>query len=127
MFDHLHPKKPRSTGFVPRRKHGPEHGIQKEIIQYLTFRGWFVKETHGNMYQSGFPDLFCTHARYGHRWVEVKDPNRTGDPFTPAQKKTFPLLCMHGSGVWVLVGANDREYDKLFRKFNWWQYTGVNK
>jgi hypothetical protein len=111
--------------FIPRKKHGPEKGIQEAIITFLRYRGWFVKATHGNMYQSGFPDLFCTHARYGHRWVEVKDPKRSGDPFTPAQHETFPLLCANGSGVWVLVGATEEEYKKLFTRHNWWQYTGV--
>jgi len=112
---------------IPKKKHGPEHEIQNDIIKFLRYRGWFVKPTHGNMYQSGFPDLFCTHYQYGHRWVEVKDPGRTGDPFTNAQREIFPLLCANGSGVWVMVAATEPEYQKLFKKYNWWQYTGVNK
>jgi hypothetical protein len=113
--------------FIPRKKHGSEHHIQEAIIIFLRYRGWFVKSTHGNMYQSGFPDLFCTHYQYGHRWIEVKDPNRSGDPFTPAQRENFPLLCANGSGVWVLTAATESEYKKLFTKHNWWQYTGVFK
>jgi hypothetical protein len=113
--------------FQPKKKHGPEFYIQEALISFLRFRGWFIKPTHGNMFQSGFPDLFCTHYKYGHRWVEVKDPNRSGDPFTPAQRETFPLLCANGSGVWVLIAATEAEYKKLFVKYNWWQYTGVYK
>ncbi len=113
--------------FSPRKKHGPEHGIQEDIMRMLRYKGWLVLRTHGNVYQSGFPDLFCTHSSYGHRWVEVKDPNRTGDPFTPAQRDTFPKLCANGSGVWVLVGADDGEYNKLFKKYNWWQYCSAFK
>jgi len=113
--------------FIPKKKHGPEFNIRESIMIFMQFRGWFVKITHGNIFSSGFPDLFCTHMRYGHRWVEVKDPNRRGDPFTAAQLEVFPLLCANGSGVWVLVAATEAEYQKLFKKFNWWQYTGVNR
>ena len=112
---------------IPKKKHGPEFKIQEDIIRFLRYRGWFVKPTHGNMYQSGFPDLFTTHYQYGHRWVEVKDPNRSGDPFTHAQREIFPLLCANGSGVWVMIAATEDEYQKLFKKYNWWQYTGVYK
>ena len=41
--------------------------------------------------------------------------------------ETFPELCSHGSGVWVLTAATESEYEKLFKKFNWWQYTGAFK
>ena len=99
----------------------PEAVIQKNIIEYLRMREWFVKPTHGNMYQQGFPDLFCCHSDFGHRWVEVKV--MPYGRFTPAQLKTFPKLCAHGSGVWVMVGATAAEYEKLRKRPNWWCYT----
>jgi hypothetical protein len=111
--------------FKRKKKTGPEAEIQENIIRYLTQRGWFVKETHGNMYQSGFPDLFCCHRRYGQRWVEVKKPGMKGSKFTPAQLADFPKLCANGSGVWILVAATKTEYDKLFTSPNWYQYLGV--
>jgi len=101
---------------------GPEAKIQKRIIQRLRYEEWFVKETHGNMYQSGFPDLFATHSLYGHRWIEVKNPERTSNLFTNAQLENFPKLCAHGSGVWVLTDDSDSEYQKLFKRFNWYVY-----
>ena len=110
-----------------RNKRGPEHVIQDELICYLRNLGWFCKTMHGSMFQSGMPDLFCCHVRYGHRLVEVKLPNMKGSKFTPAQLETFPQLCSHGSGVWVLTAATDEEYQKLFKKFNWWQYLDVFK
>jgi hypothetical protein len=108
--------------FIPKKKHGPEAKIQDDIIKMLRMYGWFVKATHGNMYQSGFPDLFACHYKYGHRWIEVKDPNRGGDIFTAAQHEIFPKLAANGSGVWVLVAATEKEYDKLFNRQNWYMY-----
>ena len=110
-----------------RPKHGPEKGIQRKIILMLLERGWYVKPTHGNMYQSGFPDLYATHSRYGCRWIEVKDPKRTGDVFTRAQHEEFPKLSANGTGIWVLVGATQTEYDKLFKKPNWWTFLQAFK
>jgi len=107
--------KPKET-----RKGGPEGRIQEDIIIMLRAKEWFVKPTHGNMYQSGMPDLFVCHRRYGQRWVEVKCP--TGSSFTPAQLEDFPLFCANGSGVWILVAATEAEYDKLFKSPNWYQY-----
>jgi hypothetical protein len=108
-------------------KRGREHKLQKLIIEMLMKKGWFVKSTHGNLYQSGFPDLFACHSTYGHRWVEVKLPDRRGEPFTPAQIETFPKLCANGSGVWVLVAATESEYKKLFSHHNWYTYLHVFK
>ncbi len=115
--------------FQPKRygKKGPEAKVQNAIIDYLRVRGWLVMATHGNMYQSGFPDLFCCHNRYGQRWVEVKLPNMKGSKFTPAQLEDFPKICANGSGVWILTGGNETEYAKLFKGSNWYQYLGVMK
>lgn len=114
---------------VPRRsgRAGPEHKIQDELIKYLRVREWFVRHIHGSAYQSGWPDLWCCHAEFGHRWVEVKLPGMVGSRFTPPQLLMFPQLCANGSGVWVLTGANDTEYKKLWRAPNWYWYTGVMK
>jgi hypothetical protein len=88
----------------------------------LRMRGWAVKRTHGNLYTEGWPDDYATHRRYGARWIEVKLPTRTGDPFTPAQHDTFRLFSKNGSGVWVLTGYSEKDYQLLFKPPNWWQY-----
>lgn len=111
---------------MPKRG-GPEDLVQTTIVKMLRYKGWFVRATHGNMYQSGFPDLFACHVRYGQRWIEVKDPNRGGDVFTNAQHEVFPLLCANGSGVWVLIGSSDSEYNKLFNRPNWSSYLDIWK
>jgi len=116
----MKPMKPARHG-----KAGPEAKIQKSILEMLRIRGWFVKETHGNMYQCGFPDLFACHSKYGQRWIEVKNP--LAYHFTGAQLEDFPKICAHGSGVWILVAATDEEYEKLFKAPNWYQYLSVWK
>lgn len=106
--------------FKIKPKKGPEAKIQEEIIKELRFREWLVKETHGNMYQSGFPDLYCAHPKYGQRWVEVK--NAEAYRFTPAQKEWFPKFAAVQVGVWVLVSAEPYELAKLMGPPNWHTY-----
>ena len=108
--------------FRPKDKKRPEDLIRDRIKMMLESKGWFVKTTHGSMYQTGFPDLFACHVRYGQRWVEVKRPKMMGGKFTPAQLRDFPKFCASGSGVWILTAATEEEYVKLFRDCNWWHY-----
>lgn len=108
--------------FQPRGGKQPEHVIQEDIIELLERRGWFVKPTIGSAAQQGFPDLYATHANYGPRWIEVKRPDRTGNVFTAAQLEDFPKFSKHGAGVWVLTGATEPEYRKLFQPANWWSF-----
>lgn len=107
-----------------RPKTGPEEKIQKEIITFLTLRQWFIMPTHGNMYQSGFPDLYCTHYQHGIRWVEVKLPNMKGSKWTPAQLEKFPKMMSHGTRIWVMTAATEEEYQLLFKQSNLWRYMG---
>jgi hypothetical protein len=79
------------------------------------------------MYQSGFPDIFACHPKYGQRWIEVKLPEMKGSKFTAAQLEDFNKLCAFGSGVWILTGATESEYEKLFKRSNWWQYLSAFK
>lgn len=102
-------------------KKGPEAIIQDAIINFLKIRDWFVKSTHGNMFQKGFPDLYATHSKFGQRWIEVKCP--TGYCFTAAQLEDFPKFCAHGSGIWVMTAATEIEYACLWKPCNWWAYA----
>ena len=113
--------------FTARKKGNPEKIIQEAIEFMLRGKGWYVKRTHGNAAVSGFPDDFACHSMYGQRWVEVKLPNMKGSQYTPAQLQDFPKFCANGSGIWVLTAANEEEYQKLFKPYNWWKYTGVMK
>lgn len=103
-----------------REKHGPEYKIQHDLMEYLRKRLWYVRATHGNMYSSGYPDLYCCHNLYGPRWIEVKYALKYS--FTKAQIENFPIMSSHGDHIWILVAATETEYKKLFDKPNWEQY-----
>lgn len=103
-----------------RNKYGPEHYIQRDIITFLREREWFVRSTHGNAYQSGFPDLFAAKRRYGMRWIECKAENFK---FTDAQLETFPKFSQNDVGIWVM--QSEREYETLFKAPNWATYLPV--
>lgn len=107
---------------IRNTKKGPEAKIQEALVKFLREREWFVKETHGNMYQQGFPDLYIAKRRYGSRWVEVKYIPHL--KFTPAQWEDFPRMVAEGIGIWILTAATEEEYQKLFEKPNLWIYMG---
>lgn len=102
---------------------GPEAEIVEKIYKKLTLMDWLVKVMHGNVFQAGFPDLFCCNKNYGIRLVEVKNPDNYS--FTPAQLELFPKLQSHGCGVWVLVSDSDSEIKKLFGPANWYWYLSI--
>lgn len=108
--------------FKGTKRGNPEKKIQDAITKYLQDRGWLVLRMAASMYMSGIPDLWASHKKYGERWIEVKLPNMKGSKFTPAQLSTFPEICAHGSGVWILTAATQTEYMKLFDSCNWYHY-----
>lgn len=115
----MNPKK------IVNTKRGPERIIQDALIDFLLVRRWVVRETHGNVYQNGFPDLYIAHKTYGQRWVEVKNP--LSYSFTAAQLEFFPQLSSVQVGVWILTAATEYEYKKLFLPANWYTYLSVAK
>lgn len=103
----------------------PETIIQNDIIKLLRYKEWYVKPTHGNAFQSGFPDLYACHYTYGPRWIEVKVKDKYS--FTQAQLENFPKMQSAGARIWVLVEATEYEYDKLFKPANWLSYLSIWK
>jgi hypothetical protein len=93
------------------------------MVEFLRARKWYVKEMHASLFLAGVPDLFCSHLKYGHRWIEVK-VLETGR-FTPAQVYEFHQLSGSGSGIWVLVDSTEEEYAKLFQPQNWLLFTDI--
>lgn len=90
---------------MPKSRGKPERVIQNAIIKMLRIHEWYVMETHGNMYQQGFPDLYATHSRYRQRWIEVKNPKKY--KFTPAQLECFPKLTAHVTPIWPSIGQDN--------------------
>jgi hypothetical protein len=96
-----------------------EAKIQELGEQRLLLAKWFVKATHGNIYQHGFPDVYCAHNRYGQRWVEFKRPEKFS--FTTAQLETFPLMAAAGVGIWICTDAEQLP-DLLFKPSNLYHF-----
>lgn len=105
---------------IKTRKDNEEARIQAAIISVLQARQWFCKETHGNLYSYGFPDIYVSHRKYGTRWIEVKKP--VGYKFTPAQIEFFPLFSANGSPIWVATTHEGVEDLIMKRPENWFQY-----
>jgi hypothetical protein len=99
---------------------GPEAKIHAAIESYLRSREWYVKSTHGNQFQAGFPDIYASHLKYGMKWIEVKNPEQFS--FTPAQIKEFPKMSAAGTYIWILCDATDAEYERLFKPANWMEW-----
>lgn len=99
-----------------------EETIQNAIIKELKLRDWHCMETHGNLYQMGFPDLRVSHPEYGPRWLEVKRP--IGYHFTRAQLIHFPKMVSNGDLIWIATSHIDVEAI-LMRPYNWYLYLNV--
>lgn len=120
------PLSPRRTAPATlRRATGPEAEIQAALLRFLKIKDWHVMETHGNMYQAGFPDLYICHYSLGTRWVEVKVKDKY--KFTPAQLKNFPMMSAKGVGIWILTAATENEYRKLQGPANWAFFLDIMK
>jgi hypothetical protein len=103
-----------------RKAHGPEYGIQRDIMRFLRLRGWHVERIIGVGWQFGLPDLYITHPKFGQRWLEVKNDGEYS--FTRQQRRKFPILDAFGTGIWILTAATEEEYEKLFKMPNWKDY-----
>jgi hypothetical protein len=100
------------------RRKQPEKVLQDEIAVFLRQRGWMVENMHGNAFQKGVPDLYCYNEQLDlHRWVDVK---REGSyKYTKDQCQTWPGW---KPGVWIMMGATDEWYHKLFEPCNFMDY-----
>lgn len=67
---------------------------------------------------SGWPDLFCSHSKFGIRLVEIKLPGMIGSKFTAAQKEWFPKMSAHGAGIWIITSDSPEELNKLLKPAN---------
>lgn len=108
-------------GSIRRPKHGQEWYIQQDLIAFLKARGWHVERMIGNAFQLGIPDLFIAHPKWGQRWIDVKRAGKNYS-FTKAQKQKWPVWDRFGIGIWILTGADQENYDRLFQKPNWQSY-----
>ncbi len=106
--------------FTKRLVNREEFRLQHELIAYLEVRDWLVERMIGNAFQKGIPDLYIHHRKWGARWIDVKVEGKYS--FTRDQKRKWPIWEQHGVGIWILTGADQANYDKLFRPPNWRDY-----
>jgi hypothetical protein len=103
-----------------RKQHGPEYGIQRDVVRMLRSLGWHTERLVGMAWQSGLSDLFACHPKFGIRFIEIKQEDHYR--FTQAQKCKFPILMNYGCGVWILTEATNEQYQRLFKTPNLWDY-----
>lgn len=107
--------------FKDKKKETPEKDGAKRLIQVAKKHGWKCHRLNisaGNYSTPGFPDYYFTHVKYGARWVEFKVPSGR---LESSQVEKFKEFAEHGIGVWILY--DEKDYDKLLKESNWWQYT----
>ena len=80
--------------------------------------GWYVKKTHGSKYQSGLPDVYCSHMRFGVLWIETKVRNNR---LEDSQILEFTLMSKAGSRIFVIRHLHEYP-DVLHRSPNWGTY-----
>jgi hypothetical protein len=103
-----------------RSKTGPEAIIQRDFIAFVKERGWHVERMIGNALQKGIPDIYIMHPEFGGRWIDLKNPHDY--EFTRAQRIKWPIWEEYGQPIWIITGATEEEYSKLFRPPNWREY-----
>lgn len=91
---------------------------QDKLRNFMHARGWHTEKTHGNMYQSGWPDLLCMHNKFGRKWVECKVP---GEKLRQSQIACFLKWSEFGETIYIM--HDDDDYDILFGKPNWMPYA----
>lgn len=106
---------------IKQARHGEEFYIQKDLIEFLRVRGWFVERLIGNAFQVGVPDLFLYHKKWGMRWVDVKRPGKYS--FTKAQKIKWPAWEEAGIGIWIITEASEEGTDCLYGPPNWRKFV----
>lgn len=84
-----------------------EFAIQRELVKFMQTRGWHVERMLANAFQTGIPDLFCYHKKWGMRWVDVKRPGRYS--FTLRQRQKWPTWEKAGIGIWILTSATEEQ------------------
>jgi hypothetical protein len=80
-----------------------------------------VERLIGNAFQTGIPDLYLYHRRWGQRWVDLKAPGHYS--FTKAQRIKWPAWEQAGIGIWIVTSADQEGYDALFGPPNWRNYV----
>lgn len=92
---------------------------EKQLIAYMQSQGWLCMKLGASKFAPGWPDYYCYHQKYGHRWLEMKSQY---EKLTKAQKYRFDLMSRAGDKIFVCHSKED--YITLFEEIdNWRKYT----
>lgn len=111
-------KKPKPETELKIAGRGPERDIQTAIVEALEDDGWYILETYGSLYQSGFPDVYACKKGFGAKWIEVKQP--TDYKFTGRQLEIFPRMMSEAVPIWILTSVDD--IPKIHGPANWMEF-----
>lgn len=102
---------------------GPEQRGANRLMIYMRARGWTCMKLGGGKFTVGWPDYYCFHKAYGHRWIEMKKP---GGEIRQSQIKRFTDLNKAGDKVFVL--RDERDYPVIFKEQdNWGMFIKMPK
>lgn len=88
----------------------------KKLISLMESREWLCMKLGGGKFTVGWPDWYCYHERWGHRWVETKTIK---GKLRPSQITRFIRMSVAGDKIFVLT--NEKDYMKLFREHDNWR------
>ena len=92
----------------------------KKFINFLQSKGWSCWKLGGGKFTVGWPDYYCYHKNFGHRWVETKVKNRK---LRPSQVKKFREFAAAGDKIYVIEvnHSNEELYAVLFADYDNWR------
>lgn len=108
--------------YLKRPRQNPEAKGSKVFIKYLESKGWYCAKLGGGKYTVGWPDYYCYHPHFHHRWLEMK---AKGGKLRSSQIARFKRLAAAGDKVYVIEVGDDKEklsqYAILFADYDNWR------
>lgn len=98
-------------------KGNPEALGAARLIKFMRAKGWSCWKVGAGKYVSGWPDYYCHHPIFCHRWIETKTLK---GKLSSSQIKRFGELKKSGDKVFVLT--DETHYPRLFKQPNWEQF-----
>ncbi len=94
----------------------PEAAGARRLMKLMKSRGWLCMKLGGGKYTVGWPDWYCYHPKWGHKWIETKTIK---GKLSRSQITRFIKMSLAGDKIYILT--NERDYMKLFRNYDNWR------
>ena len=99
-----------------------EKELSDNIRVRLHLDGWHTEKSHGNAYQSGWPDLYCMHPEHGQCWIETKV---RGKKLEASQVTTFLKWHKHRVRIYIITSVDDLILVYKHKPPNWPEYYAM--